>query len=75
MALGYDVPDLFLAGMVIADGKGHQLFQLHAVQLIDIQQLVGHGHETQALFDYPRQTDRLIIQSHVRLRLHVGHEI
>lgn len=45
MALGYDVPDLFLASMVIADGKGHQLFQIHAVLLIDIQQLVGHGHE------------------------------
>ena len=43
MALGYDVPDLFLAGMVIADGKGYQLFQTHAVLLIDIQQLVGHG--------------------------------
>ncbi|KPH85090.1 hypothetical protein GLUCOINTEAF2_0203563 [Komagataeibacter intermedius AF2] len=40
--------------MIIADGKGHQLFQLHAILLVDIEQFVGHRHQPQALFDHGR---------------------
>ncbi|KPH86919.1 hypothetical protein GLUCOINTEAF2_0204244 [Komagataeibacter intermedius AF2] len=51
MALGHDLPDLFLPRVVVADGKGHQLLQAHPILLIDFKQAVGHGHQTQALLD------------------------
>ncbi|WP_456303812.1 hypothetical protein [Acetobacter aceti] len=52
MALGDNLPDLFLTGVVIADREGHELFQLHAILLVDLEQLVRNGHQAQALLDH-----------------------
>ena len=43
------LPDLFLAGMVGADGEGHQHLQRHAILGIDVEQHRRDGSEAQAL--------------------------
>ena len=48
------LPDLLLAGMVGIDGEGHQLFELHAVLGIDVEERGRDRGQTQALFHHLR---------------------
>ena len=43
------LPHLLLAGVVGIDGEGHQLLQGHAVLGVDLEQLLRHGRQPQAL--------------------------
>ena len=51
-------PDLFLAGVVLGDGEGHDVFERHAVLGIDIEQDGRHGGEAQALLDDVRAHEK-----------------